>query len=309
MTAILRTFGRKRKLSSDMHSRWGDVSITSPNEGSWSQLPSNVNSGLARNADYGARHTRGYDTLEGGVDSRHRPGKSKPSKASRFISRLCSRDPGVQEFPQDSTAAIPRGHYENGSRFQSKARAERGPHSFRNEESGRAVNHTTSGEPVSKETGVFDPGDRFSSRADDGDDEASPTSNIEKALNEVPGVEENGHRHHKTAESPQDGHESRLPRTSRSPPLSVTSRMRRGSEQNTATGQTASSAGTTSSRHTSFTSSSLSSPSPLPEPPQITKIAYNPSFRDKKHSGRSKRRNSEWIGTQELVPSYDELYG
>ena len=49
MTAIIRKLRRKRKLSSELHSRWGDVSITYPTEGSWSQWdqPSSINMNVA----------------------------------------------------------------------------------------------------------------------------------------------------------------------------------------------------------------------------------------------------------------------
>ncbi|KAL2013297.1 hypothetical protein VTN00DRAFT_822 [Thermoascus crustaceus] len=312
MAAIMKRWGRKRTLSSEMHSRWGDVSITSPNEGSWSQhSSSNVNIGATLNVDYGSGHTRRYDSLEGGGDSESRPhsGKSKPSSASRFISRLCPRDPGIEESMHNSMVAIPRGHYETGSRYQSEVRLERGRQSFRTEESSPVVDGTTADELVSKETDMFDPRYRFSSMANDRDDEVSPASNIEKSLHEVQCVEEDGHGARKSPESPQEGHESRLPRGSKSPPLSVTSRMRRASQQSTTTGQTTLLCGTTSSRHTSYTSSSVSSPSTLPETPQITKIAYNPAFRDKRHARRSRLWEPERVGAQELVPSYEELYG
>ncbi|KAL2002987.1 hypothetical protein VTN02DRAFT_5294 [Thermoascus thermophilus] len=305
MAATMKRWGKKRTVSSEMHSRWGDVSITAPNEGSWSQhSSSNVNIGAALNVDCGSGHTRRYDSLEGGGHSESRPhsGKSKPSRASRFISRLCSRDSGVEESMHTSMVALPRGHQETGTRCPSEARLEHGRRDFRNEESSPAVNGTTADQLVSKETAMFDPGYRFSSMANDHDDEVSPTC-VEKSPHEVQRVEEDGHGSRTSPESPQEGPESRLPRGSRSPPLSVTSRMRRASQQSTA-GQI-----TMSSRHTSYTSSSVSSPSPLPESPQITKIAYNPAFRDKKNARRSRLWEPEGVGAQELVPSYEELYG
>lgn len=305
----MKRWGKKRTLSSEMHSRWGDVSITSPNEGSWSQhSSSSVNIGATLNVDYGSGHTRRYDSLEGGGHSESRPHseKSKSSRASRFISKLCPKDSGIEESMHNSMVVIPRGHHETGTRYQSEARLEHGRHNFRNEESIPVVNGTTADELVSKETEMFDPGYRFSSMANDHDDEVSPTS-IEKSLHEVQRVEENGNGSQKSPESPQEGPESRLSRGSKSPPLSVTSRMRRASQQST-TGQITLS-GTMSSRHTSYTSSSVSSPSPLPATPQITKIAYNPAFRDKKNARRSRLWEPERVGAQELVPSYEELYG
>ncbi|THC99748.1 hypothetical protein EYZ11_000798 [Aspergillus tanneri] len=84
-------------------------------------------------------------------------------------------------------------------------------------------------------------------------------------------------------------------KASKSPPLSVTSRMRRCSLQSTTTEPT-----TASSHHTSFTS--------LPsEDPRLMYHHHNhhpPTHYEKKST---RRREPEPV--QELVPSYDELYG
>ncbi|EAW10306.1 uncharacterized protein ACLA_047750 [Aspergillus clavatus NRRL 1] len=93
---------------------------------------------------------------------------------------------------------------------------------------------------------------------------------------------------------------SRVPK---SPPLSVTSRMRRCSEHSTITELTTSISGTASSKHTSFTSSVPSVPSEDPR-----NLSCSP-FHEKKLARRSKPREPESVRGQELVPSYDELYG
>ncbi|QQK39772.1 hypothetical protein Pdw03_2626 [Penicillium digitatum] len=97
----------------------------------------------------------------------------------------------------------------------------------------------------------------------------------------------------------------------KSPPLSVTSRMCRCSLQSSATDPTASTSGGTNSRRTSFTASSSISASSMPS--STPRVAYNtpkhPPFPEKRYPSRTKHREPESGPRQEMVPSYDELYG
>jgi hypothetical protein len=97
----------------------------------------------------------------------------------------------------------------------------------------------------------------------------------------------------------------------KSPPLSVTSRMRRCSIQSCATEPTASISGGSSSRRTSFTAaSSISVPSmPPPTPRYGYHTPKQPPFPEKRYPPRVKEQEPESGTRQEMVPSYDELYG
>ncbi|PKX92956.1 uncharacterized protein P174DRAFT_421983 [Aspergillus novofumigatus IBT 16806] len=251
MTAIIRKLRRKRKLSSELHSRWGDVSITYPTEGSWSQWdhPSSINMNVA--PELPSEQRRRHSSPE----ARHRE-----SNSSRPEPTLHAGDSEGRESSVDSAMTIPTGHYDAKLRSGST------------KELPRRKSHSTA-------------------EFDEADEDIIPLPKGPKRL-------------------PQElnrlklrAHMDDYSRASKSPPLSVTSRMRRRSQQSNVTEPTASVSGTTSSKHTSFTSSV---PSVLPE--DSRHMSHSP-FQEQKLARRSKHRETEPVREPELVPSYDELYG
>lgn len=264
MTAIIRKLRRKRKLSSELDSRWGDVSITYPTEGSWSQWdqPAGV---VARSPERGRRHSS--------LDTTDRRSWSSP------------RHP-VNRTSGDSSLTIPRGHYDSKLRNRSSKKIPA---------------------PL---CATRDPPHTWQDSASEGP--SSDASEDDDPVSEL---------------GPSRG---RYPPAAKSPPLSITSKMRRCSIQSNTTDGAASMPATASSKHTSYTSTvpstlsegpprsfhlpthheKIKSPrspfvkAPPPPPLQLPSQLPHPS------RGREPHRAPEVESAgQELVPSYEELYG
>ncbi|RHZ72902.1 hypothetical protein CDV55_101905 [Aspergillus turcosus] len=267
MTAIIRKFRTKRKLSSELHSRWGDVSITYPTEGSWSQRdqPSSIKMDVAPQmpSEQPRRHSS--------PEARHRE-----SASSRPEPTLQPEDSEERGSSVDSAMTIPTGHYD--AKLRSRP-AKDLPTQKSPEKRGIGSEHR----------GVVNPWDEMCS-SDEAEEDVIPPpkgpKRLPRGLNPLK----------------LNAHIDDYSRASKSPPLSVTSRMRRCSQQSNVTELTASVSGTMSSKHTSFTSSVPSVPS------EERQMPYSP-FQEQKLARRTKPRETEPVREQQLVPSYDELYG
>ncbi|KAE8352605.1 hypothetical protein BDV28DRAFT_165425 [Aspergillus coremiiformis] len=261
MTPIIQKLRRKRKLSSELHPRWGDASITYPNPGSWSQYEQsgvgtpNLMPGKA--SDHYRRH--------GSLESVHLPGHS-----SRNSSTVPLGDFKERKSSTDSAMTMPTGHYD--ARLQ-----------------GRSM----------KQSHLPGPGVRHQPHPNIGD--SSDESSADEKEGPICGFHDPKMRYHRDMSRPKayEGGEP-FSRASKSPPLSVTSRMRRRSLRNGTPEPPASMPATSSSKHTSYTSSVPSVPSEDP------RLGPRPTSHDAKYSRRSKAAP---VAEQELVPSYDELYG
>ncbi|EHA20583.1 hypothetical protein ASPNIDRAFT_57037 [Aspergillus niger ATCC 1015] len=230
MTAIIQKLRRKRKLSSELHSRWGDVSITYPNGGSWSQWDQSSTGATSASPD----HERRHGSLE----------LNRSATVPRLGSYSRIGDANVRAPSVDSAMTIPTGHYD--------ARV--------NESSG------------------------------DEDDVAVPAPlNVSRDRNPAEKEEADAYSH-----------------ASKSPPLSVTSRMRsRHSAQSHTMEPPMSGPGTAGSKHTSYTSSVPSNPSDDQRPQ-----GHRLSTQHDRKSIRHPKPEPLSLPTQpEMVPSYDELYG
>ncbi|PWY86013.1 hypothetical protein BO70DRAFT_351653 [Aspergillus heteromorphus CBS 117.55] len=258
MTAIIQKLRRKRKLSSELHSRWGDVAISYPTGGSWSQWEQSSRAGPSAIADHGQR--RG--SLE--------PNRSATSTRMGSHSSLDARAPSV-----DSAMTIPTGHYD--ARVGNRSR--RMPQSC---------------SPPTEPLPIESPRAWSPSGSDDDSGDEEDETEVPAPLNLSRG------RHHAHPDEADI-----YSRASKSPPLSVTSRMRRFSVQSHMGESSTSGPGTTSSRHTSYTSSTPSNPSD-----DSRHHNYRPATQPERKPVRRPKPEPLTLRRQpELVPSYDELYG
>ncbi|RAH74170.1 uncharacterized protein BO66DRAFT_313489 [Aspergillus aculeatinus CBS 121060] len=262
MTNLMQKLRRKRKLSSELHSRWGDISITYPNGGSWNQW--DQASAGARTSD-GDRERR-QNSLE--------PGRCASSPRIGALGQPASRDGRAQSV--DSAMTIPTGHYD--ARVGNRSRQKQ--HSY-------------------ESTVVHPPSAWYHSCSDDGSMEETEGATVPSPQNVSNG------RHQPSSGRPSPYEDSELySRASKSPPLSVTSRMRGCSVQGYLAESPVSMPGTVGSRHNSYTSSVPSNPSEDQRIPGI--IPPSSTLAERRASRRSKQ---ELPRAQEMVPSYDELYG
>lgn len=258
MATIFRKIRGKRKLSSELDSRWGDVSISSPNEGSWSQgfqsSSSTVNTQAGSPSEQG-QWPSSMNSLGRRSTSSH--GATKPSPSSAV-----------------SVDSMPTGHYNANIRSRSRTSHRRSP------ATGLGIGMLQNGYSAWDDASSDD-----MSSDDEGRDGGGRTGRYLTV-----GTEETDHT-----------------RASKSPPLSVTSRMRRNSHQSTIEPspfipRTTSS----SSRHASFTSSA---PTASTENSRIGYGHRHPPYPEAKHVRRSNPLELGAARGPELVPSYDELYG
>ncbi|KAJ5812048.1 hypothetical protein N7474_008349 [Penicillium riverlandense] len=270
MAAFFKKIKRKRRLSSELHSRWGDVAISYPTEGSWNQW--NQPAGFAANSSPDAPPPNSQTTAPRG----HAPMKSVPS----------SEPSG---FPLHGDSAIPTGHFDERVRQR----------------------HRNGHKPSFRGLGVGWNGHEMSSTHENTDfDEVSCSEEDE---------EEDEDEERDTLDAPTRDHEysstrgdrdSYASHLSRSPPLSVTSRMRRCSLQSCRTEHSTVASVTASSRHTSYTAaSSVSAPSMPPQTPRFGHVVAQPLRPDRKQITRPRQQEPELVAQQGMVPSYDELYG
>ncbi|RWQ98380.1 hypothetical protein C8Q69DRAFT_169211 [Paecilomyces variotii] len=279
---FLKRFGKTRNLLSRFHSRFGDISITAPNCGSWNQRPSSDTDGFSQ-LDI-------ISSADGRPILRH-PSKPKKNPRSSLIARLCLRDPGFQESSSDLTAARPTEQHRRwpGPHSRERQRSNDGTHQDGSDSSlpdRREGNRSRCSRPIT-------PASHFR-------DDIPPSRNRSSS-----GRSATTERKVEVMGSPEE----ELPRR---PPLSITSRMRSAASSNASTAPTVSSRQTTQSsamsmgsNRTSPAMSSTSTGSVYPQTPKLMKIAYNPSF----HTKCSRREKRERKTEKELVPSYDELYG
>ncbi|KAL5000075.1 hypothetical protein BDV10DRAFT_183666 [Aspergillus recurvatus] len=246
MTTIMHRIRRKRKVSSELDPRWGDMAISSPNEGSWSQ--------------YGAS-ARTSPVSAGSFDRDHGP---KHSSGEPFQPHITNGDDAQSrnEVPVNSLN-MPTGYYDSKLRRQkTKTRPPKA----------QPVQPKPITLPKSWEEKNF------------GDSSADEAGDNVSALG-----------------SPRmRGTDDANSRGSKSPPLSVTSRMRRHSGQSTSTDPIFSVPATASSQRTSFSA----------DDPRLARHTPLPPQPDKKPSQGLKVRDAvPNTASQELVPSYDDLYG
>ena len=292
MATIFQKIRAKRKVSSELDSRWGDASISYPNGGSWSQYDQpgfDVHAGLGRTpSEQGQPRQFSLDPLE------------RRSASPRWTNKSYSPSYNDRESPAGSgSATIPTGYYDVNVRRRSERAQRRTPGlspgpglgigSLQDNKNKDFHNQHSSVWEASDSDGAFS------------DDEATGTSST---------ADGRTGRHLTLSNEELD-----YSRTSRSPPLSVTSRMRRCSHQSSMTEPTASIPMLSTSRHTSVTSS--------PPQPSISSEDSRQGFhqhrhyhhhhrqtsQDRKHIRHPKPLDLHPIPTPELVPSYDELYG
>lgn len=285
MANFMKKFKRKRRLSSELHSRWGDPSISYPNDGSWNQW--NQPSGFAANA-------AGCTAQEDHSDDSRRY-IAVGAYSSQDERTLSDRGPQTNaQDPRQVISNIPKGYFDH--RIRHSADRTNSPHS----------------------QGLGIGGGRYGLNnghdATD-DDESCDEEDEERETLGKPGggcmADNNRHTDGDGLRHP--GHDAQdqlcVDGSSRSPPLSVTSRMRHISVQSAATEQSSSAAGTASSRHTSCAASSVSVPSLPPDTPRYAFHTVHPASSEKKPVPRARYREPNPPVPHEMVPSYDELYG
>ncbi|KGO75666.1 hypothetical protein PITC_030180 [Penicillium italicum] len=288
MATFMKKFKRKRRVSTELHSRWGDVSITYPTQGSWNQWD--------QTSDFATNAPRANIQSE---ENQHCLPGGSPSASSRR-----SRSTGTREHQVEDAHTFPTGYFDQNIR-----------HRVEDRDTHTSPSHT----PPVQGLGLGDlrhgPSRRPSSSINDEcttDDSCDEEEEEEERDTLGPRIELSprefgmGDMLHTTRDDPED-----FDIPAKSPPLSVTSRMRRCSLQSCATEPTASTSGCTNSRRTSVTAaSSISAPS---LPPSTPRVAYNtpkqPPFSEKRYPPRTKLREPESAPRLEMVPSYDELYG
>lgn len=263
MSALIRKLRRKRKLSTEFHSRWGDGNITYPNEGSWSQR--DQPSGLIANT-LSVPPGAGLKRRSGSLDSR--------SSTSHPQSTLHSITNDDGDGLKDYAMTIPTGHYD--ARLRHRAKGHKHPcHGLK----------------------IIDR--RHETRA-----EVKDTAETSDSEDDSPTYSHRGRNPTESTRKASVGTSSQ--RASKSPPLSVTSHMRRYSQQSNSTEPTLSMPNTASSLNTNFARSSVSAPSTTDESRMI--YINNKIYEERKLPLRT-YHEQDTVVRQELVPSYDELYG
>lgn len=289
MASLMKKFRRKRRLSSELDTRWGDPSISYPNQGSWNQW--DQPSGFVANASTGSprivqtQETRHYMPSE--LRTSQNPGASSDSVYQSFSAR---------EDHAHVPLAIPKGYFDENIRH----RVER---SQKSAVKGLGIDGTTRS---TGSTNGHTPADDSCEEDEEGEEEE------ERDTFGDPGgglVFHNPVMGDPLRYSPREDQDPYFDRAAKSPPLSVTQRMRRLSQQSSTTEPSSSVAGTASSRRTSYTAaSSVSAPSLPPDTPRFAFHTGHPAY-EKRSAPRPRHREPETVARQEMVPSYDELYG
>ncbi|KAL2814291.1 hypothetical protein BJX63DRAFT_431447 [Aspergillus granulosus] len=254
--AIVQRLRRKRKLASTLDSRWGDMAISSPNDGSWSQYDA-VSTRASPDSARSSEHDHGHEW-------KHSPGESSEPYTSAN-----GQHPETRKAPLDSSSAtMPTGYYDARVRRRSRTKT-RSPEP----QSGQRPAITLPKAWEEKQYG--------DSSADEAEDDVSALGSPHGKLGAADDATSGG---------------------SKSPPLSVTSRMRRFSGQSTFTDAIFSAPATASTQRTSFSfdDSRLARHTPIPTPHQEKKPPQRSNAQD---AGPTPAQQ------QQLVPSYDDLYG
>lgn len=284
MATFMKKFKRKRRVSTELHSRWGDVSITYPTQGSWNQW--NQPSGfIATSPKPNVQSDPGQHYIPAGALR-----QSSPSTSSRR-----SRSTSTREHQPASPPSFPTGYFDQNIRRRVGEKGEE----HTSPTQGLGIGELRRGPSQRPSSSVIT--DECSSDSCDEDEERDTLGPRVK----LSPRDFRADVSHTTRDNTED-----FDVPAKSPPLSVTSRMRRCSAQSCATEPAASISVGTSSRRTSFTAaSSISAPS---MPPSTPRCGYNnpkqPPFLER-HPPRTKHREPESAPRQEMVPSYDELYG
>ncbi|KAJ5096027.1 hypothetical protein NUU61_005383 [Penicillium alfredii] len=274
MANLVKKFKRKRRMSSELHSRWGDVSISYPIHGSWNQW--DQPSGFAANSS-----TEAPPINQDDIRRRYMPVDPTSRSTSGESGGLHSRGEATLEDSIQPSPPFPTGHFDESVRHR----------------------YGKNNKPRLKGLGIS------GTRRDPGSiPDAATESCDEDEERDTLGVQLS-RRDDAIGDMPQyaSRHDPELyaDRESRSPPLSVTSRMRRCSLQSCSTELS-----TTGSRHTSYTAaSSVSAPSVHPDTPRFAYNTMHSAHSEKRHPPRPKHREPSPGARQQMVPSYDELYG
>lgn len=278
MAEIFRKIRAKRKTSSELDSRWGDASISSPNQGSWSQ-GDQTSPGLMTSPRLRSPSEQGQQQRHGSLDSQ----RERRSPSFRGTPRPSPSSPDDRATSIDSASTIPTGHYDASvrSRRQSTRRAQGlqkqppGP--------GLGIGILRNGCSVWEDASSSD--DAFSD-----DDDSGRGTGARRRSNTT----NSNNGRYLTVNADKSDY-SRVPK---SPPLSVTSRMRPYSYEPTASSMLPRTEG---SRYTSITT---------PCTPAISSEDPNRGHQEKKYGHRPKPLEPELpTKRQELVPSYEDLYG
>lgn len=282
MASLMKKFKRKRRLSSELHSRWGDPSISYPTQGSWNQR--NQTPGLFVNAATGLPQSPHPAEPRQHISIDHSPSPNSTSPAPQYTPSDTSRV-GVD-------SVIPKGYFNENIRHREKG--------HRSPALGLGIAGTRHDrdEPNSHDVAVDD-----DDSCDEDDEERDTLNDPERTP---------AHRNYATGDASRlpyrEEYDSYPDNAAKSPPLSVTSRMRRISTQSSMT-ENSSITGPASSRRTSYTAaSSISAPS---LPPDTPRYAVHAHF-EKRVVPRPRHRAepAPAVGAgQGMVPSYDELYG
>ncbi|CAG8909415.1 unnamed protein product [Penicillium egyptiacum] len=293
MATFMKKFKRKRRVSTELHSRWGDVSITYPTQGSWNQW--DQSSGFVANAP--AR-----ENTQSEENQKYLPAGSLRQPSSSASSRR-SRSTGPREYQVGDPPSFPTGYFVQNIRRRVGDRDTHTPPAHTPPSQGLGLGDLRGGPNRGRSSSIID--DCTTDESCDEENEEEERDIMGPRIKLSP-REYGGDMSHTARDDPED-----FDIPAKSPPLSVTSRMRRCSLQSCATEPTASISGGTNSRRTSCTAaSSTSAPS---MPPSTPRVAYNtpkqPPFPEKRYPSRTKHRELESAPPQEMVPSYDELYG
>lgn len=249
MTAIIEKIRRKRRVSSELDPRWGDVAISSPNEGSWNQYERASAKVTTPASSRSTDHAHGQE-----------PKQILKTPSQPQVSVNGGGLPSRKDAFMNSSINMPTGYYDAKVRRQAKGKT-RSPKT-------RHVQPKHITLPKSWEENRH------------GD------SSADEAEDDIPALG-----------SEKRGTEDANSRGSKSPPLSVTSRMRRCSGQSTSTDAIFSVPGTASSQRTSFSA----------DDPRLAR--HTPQHEKKPPQGTKGGDTGSIPAAQELVPSYDDLYG
>ncbi|KAI2792332.1 hypothetical protein POX_b02369 [Penicillium oxalicum] len=299
MASLMKKLRRKRRLSSELDTRWGDPSISYPNQGSWNQWdqPSGFVANASMDTPHNFQRSERKDHMRTDLPSSYELGLSNDS----HYSSATARDDQLHAI-----SVIPRGYFNENIRHRVDRGRRAPPRGLGINPPLRGTNHPQTATPGEDSCEDDDDEADEDDCCDEDDDEHGP-SRLEHSRHEY--ITRHPHSADPQRYSPREVHEYSLDRPSKSPPLSVTQRMRRLSQQSAATDPISSAAGTASSRRTSYTAaSSVSVPTLPPSTPHMA-IGLEQPMHEKRPIHRPRPRMHEAQPRQQMVPSYDELYG
>ncbi|KAJ5503388.1 hypothetical protein N7463_006262 [Penicillium fimorum] len=283
MATFMKKFKRKRRVSTELHSRWGDVSITYPTQGSWNQW----------------NHPSDYANKSAGKSEENQPYRPAGPlrRSSSGTSSKRSRSIGTREH-QVGDLPFPTGYFDQNIRH--RMGDSHTPPSHTPPGQGLGLDDLSGGPHRRPPSSIINDECTTDESCDD-EEEEEERDTLGPRIQLSPREYSMGDVSHTPHDHPEDFD---IPAKS---PLSVTSRMRRCSFQSCATEPTASISGGTNSRRTSFTAaSSISAPSMPPSTPRVACTPKQPPP-EKRYPPPIKQEPE--TTPQEMVPSYDELYG